>query len=106
MGEIHVTFDDGEKISHYYSDKSAVLKDAVPCSTDVSVGSRVIAANNDNSHYYKAGKVTDAVDSSNSVGVLYDDGEKGQIDLNKVRLLPVRVDEGESVYCLFLRCSY
>ena len=94
-----MTFDDGDKVSHDSSDVSAVIIDMVPNPVQVPVGSRVIAAWEDKPMYYK-GKVVE-VDQSIFYAprycVKYDDGDKGWQTFTNVRLLPMRVDEGEHI---------
>ncbi|EDO31860.1 predicted protein [Nematostella vectensis] len=100
-GKIYVTFDDGDNISHDLGDVSAVIVDLVPNPTHVPIGARVIAAFEGRCHYYK-GRVTQ-IDSTNPYApryhVTYDDGDKGWVNCDKVRLLPMRADEvGTRVY--------
>ncbi|EDO30387.1 predicted protein [Nematostella vectensis] len=94
-GKIHVTFDDGDKVSHDMSDVSAVLVDFAPNPMHVPVGARVIASFQGRPNFYK-GRVT-KIDSTNHYApryhVTYDDGDKGWVNCDQVRLLPMRVDE-------------
>jgi hypothetical protein len=96
-GKIHVTFDDGDQISHNLNDISGVIVDMVPNPAHVPVGCHVIAAWPGRSHYYR-GRVTQ-IDPTNFYApryfVTYDDGDKAWVTFDQVRLLPMRVNEGK-----------
>jgi len=103
-GEVHITFDDGDKVSHYLSDISAVLVDVVPNPANISVGSRIIAAFPGQSRFYP-GRVS-KIDPTNFYAprfyVNYDDGDQGWVNFDQVRLLPMKVDQGNVLHCMCL----
>jgi hypothetical protein len=88
--KIHILFDDGDRISHSPSDLTAIILDTTPNPGVVARGSRVIAAWPGRPKLYLGTVMT--VDNKNPYEVRYhihyDDGDKGWVNVNQLRLLP------------------
>lgn len=88
--KIHILFNDGDRISHSPSDVTAIVLDTTPNPGLVARGSRVIADWQGKPKWY-LGTVM-SVDKNNPYEVryhiFYDDGDKGWVNVNQLRLLP------------------
>ena len=82
-GEIHVLFDDGDRISHLTTDVSAVILDKPP--TKIELGQHVMATWKGGKKYY-IGFVTDIRTGSHKFKVTFDDNDEDFYTMAQLRI--------------------
>ena len=78
-------FDDGDEITHWLQDKTAVISDQPP--DQVTIGNHVLATWNEADKYF-IGYVTDRDDNNNRFEVTFDDNDKGFYVPGHLRIFP------------------
>jgi hypothetical protein len=88
--KIHIKFDDGDKISHDPSDVTAIILDTSPNPGAVFKGSRVVGFWPNRNMYYPGYVATVDKQKPHEVRyfVQYDDGDKGWVNVDQLRLIP------------------
>ncbi|KAK3747925.1 hypothetical protein QZH41_000563 [Actinostola sp. cb2023] len=98
--KIHIVCDDGDRIEHSPSDVTAIILDTTPNPESVTKGSRVIAEWPRRSTLYPGTVVK--VDRNNPYKVRYyvhyDDGDKGWVVMNQLRLIPAPGPSAEAQF--------
>ena len=82
--QLHVLFDEGDRITHSFMDISAVIPDLSP--SQVEIGEHVFATGK-GGHKYFIGYVTDE-GSFGRFKVTFDDNDEDVYDANELRIFP------------------
>ena len=91
---VFIRYDDGDTITLYKKDRTAVILDKLPCYSDIKLGQRVIGFWPRRTRYYP-GVVTYKKPTGRAACyqkavyyVVFDDGDRRMQDFNQIRVIP------------------